>query len=1415
MAEATATDGRDIPRDSRDEVVVVRSGDPWRRFAKIFGIGLLGLIALAALLVALIDTGPGRRFVVNQIESLEFENGMRIGIDRIDGSLYGNATIRGLTLHDPKGPFFRVPVARLDWRPFNYLRNHIDIRSLYAPEARLLRLPEFDEVDPSDAPLLPDIDIDVGQFKIDRLIVERPVTGERRVGSVEGTAKIADGRAQVRLNGMVIGGDGVAGGDRVALDLDAVPEDNKLALDLFLSAPRGGVLARMAGLDERLAVRVTGSGDWERWDGRLSADLGTGPLARLALSARDGIFGARGQARASRLLGPGVASNLLGHITNIELQSTWENRRANLNGRLSSEAFQLVANGGLDLGRNRFDALKVNFGLLRPTAIAPNLAGRDIRALVTLNGAMAKPDVDYALTASRVAFGDTGVIGLRAVGSARFRDDHVAVPVNARAQAITGLDTVAGGTLTNISINGDLAVDWPRILSDNLRIRSDRIDATAIVVANVSTGLYTGALDGRIDNYRIDSVGIFNIRTDVDLRSTSAGLSLVGTVRARSTRLFNDSVREFLGGNMTAAARVRYGPDGVIRFSALRLSAPKLRITEGSGTYAADGRINVRASGVSQEYGPFSVAVTGTAGQPNVVLNASRPGLGLGITDLDAQVRSAANGYAITATGMSPYGRFSADVLVRTAAGPLTVDIRRATIADIDVSGTVRQTPAGPFAGRLSARGDGLRGIVRLAAAGQYQELLINLRARNAVLPPPANIAVGLAKIDARIILYDQPEIVADVQAADTRLGSLEIAALRAVVDYRGGRGSAKMIAEGRSGVPFRVAMNSDLQPDLWRVALTGRVSGIDFSTVAPARIVPSGGTYRLLPTQVQFENGSLRLAGSYGRDLKVLARLESVDLRIVNSFSPGLGLGGRATGTIDFEQTGSAFPSADIRLAVRDFTRTTAASVSQPMNVNLIAALEPSRATLRAVMRTRGTVVGRVQAFADPLGPGRSWTERIALAPVTGGIRYLGPADALFSFSGLADQSLKGPLAVAADVRCRVSEPCLRGIVRGKGLEYRNLTYGTRLTDLSISGRFSGERLEIQQLSAQAGDGTVTGSGYVSLAAASGYPARFDLRLNGAQLASSDDLRVTASGNLQLVKAANQQPVLRGTIRLPTTRYRIVRQGAAQVPTLTGVRFKPPRGRQRVTGDPEPSPGAAFGDIALDLDIIAPNELYVSGMGLESEWRANLDVTGTATNPRIAGQVQLIRGTLGFAGRSFELTTGQIRFLGGDGSNAVINLSAEETIEDVDVAINVTGSVSDPRISFSSTPGLPQDEIVSRILFGNSVGSLSALQAVQLAASLNALRGGGGGLNPLGKLRSAMGFDRLRILGADEAAGRGTALAAGRYITDDIYLEIVTDARGFTATQLEVALSRSLSILSKAGGTSGSNVTVRYRKTY
>lgn len=1387
------------------------------RIARWILAALVSLILLAVLLVAAINTGPGRRYVVDRVEALEFENGMKIGVGRIDGSLYGAMTLNGLTLSDSKGVFLAAPAVRIDWRPLAYVGNHLDIRTLHAPTATLRRLPEFRATPPSNAPLLPDLDITVGRLRVDRLVVEPTVTGERRVAFLDGRARIANRRAVVSLKAATIGGEGRAGGDRFMLNLDAVPEANRLGLDLAIDAPRDGVLAKMAGLTAPLSVRVNGRGDWRRWNGRLVADLDRAPFARLALSARSGTFGVRGPTRIARLV-EGPTAALLGPITNLALQSTWANRRAEINGQVSSDAFSLVANGAADLGRNRFDRLRLSFSLLKPGALAPNLAGRDVRALVSLDGTLRRPTIDYHLTAASLAFNDMAVRALDARGIARFERDQISVPIAASARAITGLDVAAGGTIVNVRLNGDLAVDWPRILSDNLRIRSDRIDATAIVLADVSKGLYTGAIDGRVDHYRIESVGLFNIVTDAKLKTLEkGGLSLIGRVRARSTRLFNDGVRNFLGGNLTASSDVAYGADGMIRFSRLRLTAPQLRVTGGRGTYAADGRIALKATGVSRQYGPVGVEVAGTVASPHAIVTAARPGLGLGISGLRADIRASGNSYLVQARGQTDYGPFTADVAVRTAAGPLTLDVRRATLAGFAARGQVRQTAAGPFAGRLDASGPGLGGVVRLSAAGRFQQAIVYLRANNTVLPPPANIAVGGAIVDARIVLYEQPEVVADVQLSQARFGATDLTAMRAIVNYRGGRGSAKVLAEGTSGVPFRIAINAELEPRLWRAALRGRVNGIDIRTDSPARIVPRGSTYELLPTRLSFDRGAVRLSGSYGRELRLQSRLDRLDLSLIDTFMPGLGIGGQATGSIDYVQAGGGLPQADARLAIRNFTRTTAASVSRPIDVNLVGQLKPGLGSVRAVLRTRGTVVGRVQLAMQPLGPGAgSWTQRLAGAPVRGGIRYVGPADALFSLAGLADQSLAGPLGVAADISCRVSRPCLDGVVRGRGLTYSNATYGTRLTNLAIAGRFTGERLQIDQLSANAGNGTLTGNGYISLAAARGYPATFDLRLNNAQLANSEGLRATASGDVRLIKAANQAPVLTGTVRLPATHYQIIRQGSAEIPELTGVRFKPPRGRVRVTGDPASDQASrAFGDVRLDLHIVAPGRLFVSGMGLESEWRADLSVTGSSSAPRIAGTVDLVRGTLGFAGRSFKLREGRARFAGGGASDATISLRAEETIENVAVTVNVDGSATNPRISFSSAPGLPQDEIVSRILFGNSVGSLSPIQAVQLAASLNSLRGSGGGLNPLGKLRSVAGIDRLRILGPDDTAGRGTALAAGKYISDDIYLEVVTDARGFTATQLEVALSRSLSILSQAGGSGSTNVNFRYRKTY
>ncbi|MBD3745401.1 MAG: hypothetical protein IE932_04200, partial [Sphingopyxis terrae] len=680
--------------------------NPWpRRVLRWTGIVVGGLLALIALFVVGLNSDAGRRFVVTQIEKYEFSNGMKIGIGRLDGSLYGAMVVRDFTLSDPKGVFLRSPEVRIDWRPFAYLKSHVDVRSATASTIVLQRLPAFRPTPDTGEPLLPDLDIDIGRLRVDRFVVEPAVTGARQELRIDGKVAIADRRAQVTAKAETIGGK--AKGDRLALLLDAVPEKNRLALTLDVNAPAGGVLAAFGGFKEPLTAKLAGRGDWTRWDGRLDAALGAAPLAGLALSARDGRFAVKGATQAARLFA-GTPAALLGRETAVDVTARLAQRRADLDGRISSDAMRLGISGGLDLGANRYDGLQLAFVLLRPAAIAPALRASGGRASARLDGAFATPTVVYSVDAASLAVNDIVVEALNLSGKARVDADQIVIPVTGRAARIRGLDTVAGGTLVAVRLDGDLAYKNGRLLSDNLRLRSPRIDAKAIIVADLNRGFYTGAIDGRVNDYRIESVGIFDIGTDVDLKRVGAdGFEIAGRIRARSTRLFNSGVRDLLGGNAVATSDIRYGTDGVVRFANLRLTAPRLRVTSGQGSYAPGGQLQLVARANSVDYGPLGVEVAGTISDPRATLRAERPGLGIGLANLEARLTGAPNGYRLAAKGETDYGPLTADVVLLTAAGPLTIDVERADLSGIGFKGRLQQSAAGPFVGRLDASGQG------------------------------------------------------------------------------------------------------------------------------------------------------------------------------------------------------------------------------------------------------------------------------------------------------------------------------------------------------------------------------------------------------------------------------------------------------------------------------------------------------------------------------------------------------------------------------------------------------------------------------------------------------------------------------------------------------------------------------------
>jgi translocation and assembly module TamB len=156
-----------------------------------------------------------------------------------------------------------------------------------------------------------------------------------------------------------------------------------------------------------------------------------------------------------------------------------------------------------------------------------------------------------------------------------------------------------------------------------------------------------------------------------------------------------------------------------------------------------------------------------------------------------------------------------------------------------------------------------------------------------------------------------------------------------------------------------------------------------------------------------------------------------------------------------------------------------------------------------------------------------------------------------------------------------------------------------------------------------------------------------------------------------------------------------------------------------------------------------------------------------------------------------------------------------EGGIQGLNAVIRVTGRGQKPEIAFTSTPALPQDELLSRLLFGTSITNLSAAEALQLAAAVASLNESGGGLDPINRVRSAVGLDRLRILPADIATGQGTSIAAGKYLNRKVYVEVVTDGRGYSATRIEYQITRWLSLLSSISTAGRQGVNVRVSKDY
>ncbi len=426
--------------------------------------------------------------------------------------------------------------------------------------------------------------------------------------------------------------------------------------------------------------------------------------------------------------------------------------------------------------------------------------------------------------------------------------------------------------------------------------------------------------------------------------------------------------------------------------------------------------------------------------------------------------------------------------------------------------------------------------------------------------------------------------------------------------------------------------------------------------------------------------------------------------------------------------------------------------------------------------------------------------------APLFAQLRYAGPADTLWRLSGTEVIDLSGPLAVGADIGGRLSSPVIRGSLKTQNARLESSVTGMVIDGVSSQARFSGPQLIFSHISGRtAGGGTVTGNGTATFAG--GRTAlNLSFAANQALLLNRDDVAARVTGPLQ-IRSDGETGTISGNLHLDRGRFQLGRASAsAAVPQL----------QVRESGlDPE--------------DVIAPEELHpwklnlklagsdlhVEGLGIDSRWTTDLQIGGNADSPRFTGRADLIRGDYDFAGRNFRLDRGVIRFRGESPPDPLLDIHAEAQVQGLDASVIVRGTGLKPEITFASTPPLPQDELLSRILFGTSITNLSAPEALQLASAVAALQSGSGSLDPINALRRAIGLDRLRIVPADVATGQKTAVAAGKYVTRKLFVEVVTDGQGYSATRVEYQMTRWLSLLSTISTIGRSSASVRVSKDY
>jgi autotransporter translocation and assembly factor TamB len=1445
-------------------------------------VAVLGLIAaLGGAGLLWLQSESGRAWLASEITQQASTPGeMQVTIGRLDGDLLRRIELFDIAASDAKGRWISVRSVAIEWRPFDLVRGRLTLDNVAIRDAALQRLPE-PSPDAKKATLAEQLDalralpaIRIASLGVEDLTLAEPVLGQRAVLR-------AAGRVDTEAAALVRGGlsvrrvDGVAGSLEVKGAYRA--SEDRLSVDVALSEPAGGLIARALDVPELPPLRIegSGSGPLADWQGRIALSFEHAAALNAAVHVRHGKttgFGIDGAATIPAGNGDPFRRMISGeHAFRIDgsygpdetvsvSQATW-----------TGPAFDAAASGTLGLEDLALDG----HASVRTTGDAPlqvtpdGVAVAALSAEATASGRLPVPALRMTFDARRISV--PTMLTANAEGTLAFKPDS---RESGRLDGTVALNAVTwvGRPALQSSLGSDATLQFGAFVDDRrseLRVDSAHLalasgelsgsglfnwsggDGTAKAVLSVPdlTHLRSAAgmpLSGRVDVSLKAAMHAFGASATAALSGKAADLSLGNTLA--------DSV---LGRDADVGAEVSFA-DGT-------LAAKDAVLKAGAFGARLDGTFDTKTGALA---GTYSVDIAGgkpISVAPNVVADCACRVSGkvqgtfddLGLTGKAAlrslriqeiALRSLAAEYDAAKILGAPSGsiRLKAATPVGDASArtKYALEQDRLRLKDLQADGGTARLRGNldlplteaPAAGTLAV---GIASLQPwLAAAGMSGEgkadAQIKLRAdgkRQAIDgtakisglrfvsgPGAAPIAAEQVTIDAttRDLLAgsgNKVEIAIDKasagaakfqQIAATALGSLAQAKLSLSVkgDWKG-----PLAADATADYADKAGKRS-----LDVAAFQGAAIGVKLALRQPLRIAWSEAELRA--DGVALDVGEAQLTGNIRtgkRDADIALSLTGVPLKLIDRFSP-LGLDGRAEASLSLK---GAWPEPEGKLSLSVPSLRFRGEPDAPaMKVGVEGNWTRGRLALDGKIDAGRGAPSIIQASLPLRLDGPGWNFSMPRQqPVSGSLRWTGETATLWRFVPLSEHLVRGPGKIDVRLVGTLAQPALEGSVSLAGAYYESLEFGTVLRALNLDIAFEGRQMRIARLTANdGGEGKLIGSGKVALDPDAGFPFDLSARLDKLTAIRRDEVTASASGTVTLSGSADKAKI-QSEITTDQVEVRVLDRLPPQVATLDVVEVG--RGGKLPEARKSEAASVPF-DLALGIKIAMPRRVFVRGRGIDSEWKGNIKVGGTANKPAIAGYLALVRGQMTVVGKTFHLESGSL-FLPDTGvDEPEIEVTAVYSARDFTVRAEVEGPVSTPEVTLTSTPSMPKEEIVSHVLFNKNASKLSVYEAAQLALALRELTGSGGGGGVMDFVRKTIGVDSLQIESTETSAGSVPVVGAGKYLTDDVYIGVKQGATPESSSVgVEVEVLPNVSVESEVRRTGQSDVGVKFKLDY